>query len=130
MGLGRDSRPALALLAAALVLGGCGAEDRSGDPPGAAEGVGLVVAGSTAQFANCGDWRRGTEAQRYATIADIRGQLTPQSSLTEESDLSDRSAYRIFQSSCATDGADQLRLYKIYARAQAFAPLRTGAGRD
>jgi hypothetical protein len=129
MSAGRDSRPALALVAAAaLILGGCGADDKAGGDRAAAKGVGLVVAGSTAQFANCRDWRRGTEAQRYATIADIRGQLTPQSSRIEESDLSDRSAYRIFQSSCATDGSDQLRLYKIYARAQAFAPLSTDAG--
>ena len=125
----RCCRPALVLLAAALALGGCGADDDPGGDRGAAggEGVGLVVAGSTAQFANCGDWRRGTVPQRYATIADIRGQLTPQSSDTETSDLSDQSAYRIFQSSCATDGADQLRLYKVYARAQAFAPLGTDA---
>jgi len=128
MDAGRSSGPALALLAAALIVGSCGAEDRAGGDRAAAEGVGLVVAGSTAQFANCGDWRRGTVAQRYVTVADIRGQLTPQSSLTEDSDLSDRSAYRIFQSSCATDGADQLRLYKVYARAQAFAPLSTDAG--
>jgi len=127
MDAGRSSGPALALLAVALIVGSCGTEDRAGADRGAAEGVGLVVAGSTAQFANCGDWRRGTVAQRYATVADIRGQLTPQSSLTEDSDLSDRSAYRIFQSSCATDGADQLRLYKVYARAQGFAPLSTGA---
>jgi hypothetical protein len=123
MGAGRHRGPALGLLAAALVLGGCGNEDRAGGERSTSEGVGLVVAGSTAQFANCGDWRRGTVAQRYATIADIRGQLTPQSLDSEASDLSDQSAYRIFQSSCAADGSDKLRLYKLYARAQAFAPL-------
>jgi hypothetical protein len=123
MGAGRHSGPALGLLAVVLVLVGCGAEDRAGGDRAAGEGVGLVVAGSTAQFASCADWRRGTVAQRYATIADIRGQLTPQTLDSEESDLSDQSAYRIFQSSCAADGSDQLRLYKLYARAQAFAPL-------
>lgn len=127
MGAVRSSGPALALLAAAALLG-CGADDRSGEDPAGTRGVGRVTAGSTAQFASCADWRRGTVAQRYATIADIRGQLTPQSSRTETSALSDRSAYRIFQSSCATDGADQLRLYKLYARAQAFAPLSSQAG--
>ncbi len=128
MGVGRHSGPALALIAAALLLGACGAEDKAGGDRSAAKGVGLVTAGSTAQFASCADWRRGTVAQRYATIADIRGQLTPQTLDSEASDLSDEAAYRMFQSSCATDGADQLRLYKIYARAQAFAPLRAGAG--
>lgn len=130
MGAGRHSGPALALLTAALILVGCGADDGGGgDDRGgaAADGVGLVVAGSTAQFASCEDWRRGSVPQRYATIADIRGQLTPQSSATEVSDLSDEAAYRVFQSSCATDGADQLRLYKLYARAQAFAQFSSGA---
>jgi hypothetical protein len=123
MRAGRHLAPAFALVAAAAVLGCGGGDDGSRDDPAATRGVGRVTAGSTAQFASCADWRRGTVAQRYATIADIRGQLTPQSSTTETSDLPDRSAYRIFESSCATDGADQLRLYKLYARALAFAPL-------
>ena len=87
------------------------------------EGVGIVRAGSTAQFANCRDWRHGTSRGRYATIEDIRGQLTPQSSETAESDLSDKEAYEMFQHVCATEFADNLRLYKLYAHAQAFAPL-------
>jgi hypothetical protein len=120
------------LLGAAVIVGGCGAsgDDGRGEPArGAeAEGVGIVRAGSTAQFADCEDWRRGTVDQRYATIEDIRGQLTPQSSETAESDLSDESAYRVFQHSCANDFADKMRLYKLYVRAQAFAPLVTEAG--
>lgn len=125
MGAGRTARPALALLAGAVALAGCGADDETGGEAGAAEaeGVGIVRAGSTAQFANCGDWRRGTVEQRYATIEDIRGQLTPQSSETAESDLSDQEAYKIFQDACEADFAHALRLYKLYARAQAFAPL-------
>jgi hypothetical protein len=127
----RRGTVAVLLVVSALAVGsaGCGDEDGGGDraAAGAAGGVGLVRANSTAQFASCGDWRRGTDAQRYATIADIRGQLTPQSSPDEVSDLSDRAAYRIFQTSCATPGADHLRLYKLYARAQAFAQFRTDA---
>jgi hypothetical protein len=119
---GRCRGPALVFIAV-LVLGGCGEGGDAGS--GDAEGVGRVRAGSTAQFANCRDWRGGTVAQRYATIEDIRGQLTPQSSETAESDLPDQTAYRIFQRTCATPGADSLRLYKLYARAQAYAPLRT-----
>jgi hypothetical protein len=117
---------ALALSAVLALAAGCGNEEG----PGAGddtEGVGIVRAGSTAQFANCRDWRNGTEDQRYATIEDIRGQLTPQSSESEESDLSDERAYEIFEHTCANDFAAQLRLYKLYARAQAFAPL-TGGG--
>ena len=124
----RLSRTALALLAAAaLGLGACGEGD-SGDGASAdsqVEGVGPVRAGSTAQFASCRDWRRGTEEQRYATIADIRGQLTVQTATEAVSDLPDEAAYQMFEKVCATDYSDALRLYKLYARAQAYAPLRT-----
>jgi hypothetical protein len=117
--------PLLAALALVLVLGAC----RSGDgTPAAEQGVGRVAAGSTAQFASCSDWRRGTPAQRYATIRDIRGHLTPQTSTSEDSDLSDDAAYAVFENSCSTAGTEQLRLYKLYARAQAFAPYRGKAG--
>ena len=119
------ARLAFAALAAAVALAGCGADEGTGEETGAAEseGVGIVRAGSTAQFANCRDWREGSETDRYATIEDIRGQLTPQDVETAESDLSDEAAYEVFQHACKEAYADQLRLYKLYARAQAFAPL-------
>jgi hypothetical protein len=120
--------PAL-LAATALTLGACGGRD-SGDAAGAAggqqvAGVGPVRANSTAQFASCRDWRRGSEDQRYATIADIRGQLTPQTSTNPDSGLPDEAAYEMFEKVCANDYATSLRLYKLYAHAQAYAPLRT-----
>jgi hypothetical protein len=74
------------------------------------------------------DWRLGSVEQRYATIRDIRGQLTPQRSRSAASDLSDEAAYRVFQHACAADFSDKLRLYKLYAQAQGFAPLTKGAG--
>ena len=88
-------------------------------------GVGPVRANSTAQFASCADWRRGSEEERYATIADIRGQLTVQTDPDATSDLPDDAAYAMFEKVCALSYSDSLRLYKLYARAQAFAPLRT-----
>lgn len=123
-----------ALVAAAVALPACGDDGGRGGASGDKEtpvdirGVGLMSGNSTAQFANCRDWRGGSVKRRYATIEDIRGQLTPQSSSSEESDLSDDDAYRIFQRVCATGFSDELRLYKLYARAQAFAPLTTDAG--
>ena len=129
------SRPGLAtLVLAAVVLPACGANDDHGtvgrdrEAPVDIRGVGLMSGNSTAQFANCGDWRGGSVKRRYATIEDIRGQLTPQSAKSAESDLSDDDAYRIFQRVCATGFSDELRLYKLYARAQAFAPLTKNAG--
>ena len=90
----RTGLTVLVLAAAAVGLPACGAND---DGDGAAgrdrdasvdiRGVGLMSGNSTAQFANCRDWRGGSVKRRYATIEDIRGQLTPQSSKSAESDL-------------------------------------------
>lgn len=124
-------RTALAL--AAVTLAGCGAgaeKSTSGKAePEAGSGVGIVRAGSTAQFADCNDWRRGTSQQRYVTIKSIRGQLTPQRSESARSALSDDAAYRIFDKTCSSGIADSLRLYKLYARAQGFARLADDANR-
>jgi hypothetical protein len=125
----------LVLAAAAVGLPACGGDDgdtggapaRDGDAPVDIRGVGLVSGNSTAQFANCRDWRGGSEERRYATIEDIRGQLTPQSSESAVSDLPDEQAYRVFARVCANGFSDELRLYKLYARAQAFAQLTPAA---
>ena len=122
----------LVFVAAVVALPACGADgdssSRDQGEPVDIRGVGLMRGNSTAQFANCGDWRLGSVERRYATIKDIRGQLTPQRSRTAESDLSDEAAYRVFQHACAAEFSDKLRLYKVYARAQAFAPLTKDAG--
>ena len=128
---GRRGRAALVL--AAATLAGCGSSsgETSGDQAWSspAAGVGQVRAGSTAQFADCRAWREGTVAQRQTTIRSIRGQLTPQRSTTARSALSDAAAYRILDKTCSSGIADRLRLYKLYARAQGFAPLADEASR-
>lgn len=121
MGRGPALQAGLALVAAAALLAGCGDSGEAGN--GETEGVVPLTAGSTAQFASCGDWVEATEDQRYKTIADIRGQLTPQNSETAESDLSDDAAYELFEHSCEPEWAANLRLYKLYAHAQPFAAL-------
>jgi hypothetical protein len=114
-----------ALAAAALSLAACGERDEpAGTAAAAVEGVGRVRANSTAQFASCRDWNDGSQDARYATITDIRGQLTPQSSETAESPMSDDEAYALFENACSTGYSDDFRLYKLYARAQNFAPLK------
>jgi hypothetical protein len=117
----RVAPPVLAVVLA--LLAGCGDSGEAAGEAEASEGVGPVVAGSTAQLASCGDWVKGTEDERYATIADIRGQLTPQSSETAESELSDEAAYEMFEHTCEPEWAASLRLYKLYAHAQPFAGL-------
>ena len=89
------------------------------------EGLSDESASSVAQFADCGDWRAGTRAERFATIEVLRGQLTPQRSPTAASPLSDERAYEVFQKACSPDYAESLRLYKLYVRVQGFAPLST-----
>ena len=120
MGGNRSRVAAAALIVAVALIAGCGDAD-SDEGAAGTEGVGPVVAGSTAQLASCRDWVKGTKDERYATIEDIRGQLTPQGSETAESDLSDEAAYEMFEHTCEPEWAASLRLYKLYAHAQPFA---------
>lgn len=111
----------LALLVVALV-------GRGGDESGAraaadAKPVGEPSAGSVVQYADCGDWRAGSRDERFATVRELRGQLTPQRSAAAVSALPDQRAYELFQKACAPRYAESLRLYKLYVKAQGFAPL-------
>jgi hypothetical protein len=131
---GRLARLGSLLLSAAAVLCACG-EDESApaqriDVSGRSDisGVGKSIGGSVAPLAQCRDWRRGTVAERLATIEDIRGQLTPQTSPNEESGYPDRDAYELFERVCAQDFASAYRLYKLYTQAAAFAPLQDQSG--
>lgn len=114
---------AVVMLVTAAGCGGNGDEQERSSARADAKPVGTESAGSVVQFANCDDWRRGTEAERFATIEALRGQLTPQRSATAESPLSDQRAYEILDRACTPDYAGSLRLYKLYVRAQGFAPL-------
>jgi hypothetical protein len=117
----RASATALALVLIAGGLVGCG-DDATGQDP-STQGVGEQVGGSVAALAQCRDWNAGTEAEKQATIADIRSSLTPQSQEESGTSLSDERAYELFEHSCAEEFAQGFQLYKLYARAAAFAPL-------
>ena len=117
----RASATALALVLIAGALVGCGGDATAQDPP--AQAVGEPVGGSVAALAQCRDWNAGTEAEKQATIADIRSSLTPQSQEESGTALSDERAYELFEHSCTEDFAQGFELYKLYARAAAFAPL-------
>jgi hypothetical protein len=114
-------RAQLAVLAAVMALAGCGGED--GPDREKPQPLGPVSGGSSAQYVDCGDWRGGSVAERHATIDELRGQLTPQSSRTARSPLSDERAYEILDKACRHPGGESLRLYKLYVQAQGFAPL-------
>jgi hypothetical protein len=102
-----------------LALAACGGESESGDEK--AKPVGDVLVGSVAPLAQCRDWAGGSRAERLATIDDVREQVNLKDSPVQTEALSDNAAYRIISSVCARPGTDGLRLYKIYARADAFA---------
>ena len=112
----------VAALVAATVAAGCGDDESSSRSKGA-KPVGHTSGGSVVQFADCGDWNRGSEAERYATVEALRGQLTPQLSKTASSPLPDDRAYALLQKTCSTSGVPSLRLYKLYVKMQGFAPL-------
>jgi hypothetical protein len=109
----------LVLIAGALV--GCGGSAAGQGP--STQAVGEAVGGSVAALAQCRDWNAGTEAEKQATIADIRSSLTPQSQAESGTALSDARAYELFEHSCTEEWAQGFKLYKLYARAAAFAPL-------
>ena len=91
----------LALVLIAAALAGCGGDAAGEDPPAqASRGPG---GGSVAALAQCRDWNAGTEAEKQATIADIRSSLTPQSQEESGTSLSDERAYELFEHSCAED---------------------------
>lgn len=120
-----------ALVGACLLAAGCGGDSdtekaASGGAPAdtrQAKSVGPRIAGSVVQYADCGDWRRGTRREREATVVELRDQLTAQSESDTASPLPDDRAYRILNKSCAQGYARSLRLYKLFAKAQGFAPL-------
>ncbi len=118
-------------LLAATALAGCGGGsdgDKDAGTPQAqgtptAKPVGAENQGSVVQYADCGDWRKGSVAEKQATVIALRGQLTPQTSETAKSSLPDDRALEILDSACKPDFSKSLRLYKLYVRAQGFAPL-------
>ena len=126
-GAGHRAAVAAALVATALSAGCADRESASGESAKpvrqSAKPVGKPSAGSVVQFADCGDWRRGTTAERAATIRELRGQLTAQTSRTAASPLADERAQQLLDRACSFETAESLRLYKLYVRAQGFAPL-------
>ncbi len=115
----RRGAPVL-LAALVLALAACG-NDR--DSAGKAKPVGHTLVGSVAALAQCRDWNGGTRDERLATIEDIREQINLKDSAVQTPELSDEAAYRILDTTCHRPYAASLRLYKLYARADSFAPF-------
>jgi hypothetical protein len=111
--------------ALALSLGACGGgPEPSADASGDAKAVGQELGGSVAQLAQCRDWVEGTEAQRLATVEDIRSHVNLEDTGVEASELTDDEAIEVFDNGCDEPAAEGYRLHVMYARAAAFKPLR------
>lgn len=126
---------AIALAAVAVTLGACGSDGGDGDVAAqpadqvvdiaGTEPVGEETAGSVASLVECRDWNEANAAQRLATIEDVRSQLNPEDPGQEDAPaLTDAEAEELFDSSCRPVWAQGFRLYKLYARAAGFLPLR------
>lgn len=118
---------------AVLLLVGCGSDDdsaagasaKSGEPVDVSSGepLGEETAGSVAPLAQCRDWNRGNEADKLATIEDIRSQVNLEDSGIDAPPLSDEEAMELFDGACAAPYAQGFRLYILYARGAGYAPL-------
>ena len=123
----------LVAFAVALAVGGCGggepSEARQDRPDGpidisGTDPVGQMIGGSMAPLAMCGDWNGASEAERLATIADIRTQLAAQDAGISAPELTDEEAGEMFDTACEPSWAAGFRLYKLYARAVGFVELK------
>ena len=114
-------RGGLAALLAALLLASCGGDDESASEQ--AKPVGDTLVGSVAPLAQCSDWTGGNREERLATIDDIREQVNLKDAAVQTPELSDKAAYRVLDSICRRPYAASFRLYKLYARADSFAPF-------
>ena len=127
-----------ALAAAALVVGGCGGGDGEAKPEQSAErapaagevidisgtdAVGESLAGSVAPLVECRDWNEASDEEKLVTIEDVRSQVSRQDVGIRSPSLTDDEALAIFDNTCEPSWAQGFRLYKLYARAVAFAPL-------
>jgi hypothetical protein len=109
----------LALLAVLVAVAGCGEGDGS-EQEARQEGPQLS---RPINLADCRDWKEGTIEERLGTIRGIReflGTPVPGTGASREA-LGDEQAYELFEGWCANEFARGFRLYKLYARAQAFA---------
>lgn len=118
-------RGALLVAVLAATLTGCGDSEQETT---SVQGVGRVRVGSVAPLAQCRDWLAGDEAERLATIEDIRAQINTGDPGVQNATLTDEQAYGVFDGACRHDFAAGFRLYKLYFRAAAFEPVLGPAG--
>ena len=120
---------AVGALAAALIVAGCGGTEGDDGETGA-EPVGQELGGSVSQLVQCSDWNGASEAERIATIEDVRIAVNSEDTGVESPTLSDSEAMEVFDNGCDRPEAAGFRLYVMYSRAVAFKSLRDIAEGD
>jgi hypothetical protein len=116
-------------------MAGCGgeepsqagqAQDRPGEPVdiSGTDPVGQEIGGSVAPLATCADWNGADEAERLATIEEIRNQLAAQDSGVSTPELTDEEAEEMYDHACEPSWGAGFRLYKLYARAVGFVEIK------
>lgn len=110
--------------AGAIALAGCGDSGSDGSAEAGAEPVGNELGGSVAPLAQCSDWLQATEAEKLATIEEIRSQVNREDAGVTSSELSDEDAMEVFDNGCDESYAQGFRLHVMYARAASFKPIQ------
>lgn len=110
--------------AGAIALAGCGDSGSDGSQGPEADPVGNELGGSVAPLAQCSDWQGATEAEKLATIEDIRSQVNREDAGVTSSSLTDEEAMEVFDNGCDEAYAQGFRLHIMYARAASFQPLQ------
>jgi hypothetical protein len=117
---GRKPVPYLVVVMAATIgSAGCG----GGDSEEQQAKQGGPQLAQPINLANCEDWKAGTVDERVGTVRGIRdflGTPVPGAGSSREP-LDDEEAYELLDGWCGNEFARGFRLYKLYARAQAFA---------
>ena len=84
----------------------------------------MVGAVGSVRSADCRDWKRGTAAQRRATVVQLRkfagGPVGSSAGIQNGPVLDDGRAYKVLESYCARYFVRGFKLYKLYERAAAF----------
>lgn len=122
-----------AAICIALAFSACGSDDgtegsRFADGEvvdiSGTEPVGEVLAGSVAALVECSDWNQATDEQKQATIEDVRRSEYPENPGISGPVMTDEEARQLFDGACEPDYAGGFRLYKLYAHAVGFLPLK------
>jgi hypothetical protein len=116
----RVPRQAVAAGAAALVLAGCGEDERAPRerpaPPGTLGGVRL-------QSATCQHWNAAGEAERARAIRGLTEAVSGPTPRGEATTLADHEVRRLLDNQCTARHARHFLLYEIYIRAAGFKSL-------